>query len=375
LKHPDYNNVVTRRQEVGCSLRLSVNQSGDRMDHPAVVHEVNVLTVVASESYSNFVAALQKDISESLSARPRVADEAYFTGKVLKSESGDIEVTPQLAKQIYKYLLKHDYSDDADRITSTYHQAKQDGTLAALPPELALELAPHTEQIFKLIDAVFSDSQLPEIGDDRKPKKNPLNDNFDKQAFRELWQRINHKAAYRVDFDSAELVQKAVKSLNDKDAWLRVVPLQYSIQRGEQSAQVTYDGIKDGRAFELKVSETESNRASIHSAVKYDLIGKLAEGTQLTRRTVAEILKGLNVAVFAQFKTNPESFIAEAIRLINEQKATVIIEHLAYDPVEDKFDLDIFTAGQTQQDFSNAVKTPRHHIYDFVLPDSVMARA
>lgn len=361
LKHSD--NTISRRQEVGRGLRLSVNQNGDRMDHPATVHDVNVLTVVASESYKDFVAALQKDISESLSARPRVADEAYFTGKVLKTESGDVEVTPQLANQIYKYLLKHDYTDDADRITTVYHEAKKDGTLAALPPELA----PHAEQVFKLIDSVFSESQLPEIGDDRKPKKNPLNANFEKQEFKELWNRINRKAAYSVDFDSDELVQKAVKEL---DASLRVTPLQYTIQHGEQAAAVTYDGIKAGNAFELKVTETETNRVSIHSGVKYDLIGKLAEGTQLTRRTVTEILKGLNTAVFAQFKTNPESFIAEAIRLINEQKATVIIEHLAYDPVEDKFDLDIFTTGQTKQDFSNAVKTPKHHIYDFVLPDS-----
>ncbi|MGE3295876.1 MAG: type III restriction-modification system endonuclease [Porticoccaceae bacterium] len=364
LKHSD--NTISRRQEVGRGMRLSVNQSGDRMDHPAIVHDVNVLTVVASESYKDFVAALQKDISESLSARPRVADEAYFTGKVLKTATGDVEVTPQLAKQIYKYLLKHDYSDDTDRITSAYHEAKKDGALAALPPELA----PHAEQVFKLIDSVFSESQLPDIGDDRKPKKNPLNANFEKQEFKELWHRINRKAAYSVQFDSDELVQKAVNTLNDKDAGLRVSPLQYTIQHGEQAAAVTYDGIKGGNAFELKVSETETNRASIHSAVKYDLIGKLAEGTQLTRRTVTEILKGLNAGVFAQFKTNPESFIAEAIRLINEQKATVIIEHLAYDPVEDKFDLDIFTAGQTKQDFSNAVKTPKHHIYDFVLPDS-----
>ncbi len=364
LKHND--NTISRRQEVGRGLRLSVNQSGDRMDHPATVHEVNVLTVVASESYKDFVTALQKDISESLSSRPRVADEAYFTGKVLKTEAGNVVVTPQLAKQIYKYLLKHDYTDDADCITSVYHEAKKDGALAALPPELA----PHAEQVFKLIDSVFSESQLPDMGDDRKPKKNPLNANFEKQEFKELWNRINRKAAYSVDFDSDELVQKAVKILNDKNAGLRVTPLQYTIQHGEQAAAVTYDGIKSGNAFELKATETETNRASIKSAVKYDLIGKLAEGTQLTRRTVTEILKGLNAAVFAQFKTNPESFIAEAIRLINEQKATVIIEHLAYDPVEDKFDLDIFTAGQTKQDFSNAVKTPKHHIYDFVLPDS-----
>lgn len=364
LKHSD--NTISRRQEVGRGLRLAVNQHGERMDHPATVHDVNVLTVVASEGYKDFVAALQKDISDSLSARPKVADKAYFVGKIVTTPTGPVTVTDDQATGIEFYLIQNGYVDKKRNITDKYHQDKKSGTLAALP----YELTPLGEQVFKLIDGVFSESQLPEIGDDRKPKKNPLNANFEKQAFKELWNRINRKAAYSVDFDSHELVQKAVKALNDKDAGLRVTPLQYIIQHGEQAAAVTYDGIKGGNAFELKATETETNRTSIHSAVKYDLIGKLAEGTQLTRRTVTDILKGLNTAVFAQFKTNPESFIAEAIRLINEQKATVIIEHLAYDPVEDKFDLDIFTAGQTKQDFSNAVKTPKHHIYDFVLPDS-----
>ena len=367
LKHPDYNNEVTRRQEVGRGLRLSVNQLGDRVDHPAIVHDVNVLTVVASESFKEFVTALQKDISDSLSARPKVANEAYFTGKVLKTPTGNVEVTPQLAKQIYKYLLKNDYSDDTDRITGTYHEAKKEGTLAPLPPELQA----HAEQVYQLIDSVFSDSQMFEIGDDRRPKKNPLNSNFDKQEFKELWNRINRKAAYSVDFDSAELVKKAVAEL---DKSLRVTPLQYTIQTGEQAAQVTYDGLKDGEAFVLKATETEKNVHSIHSAVKYDLIGKIADGTQLTRRTTADILKAISVAVFAQFRTNPESFIAEAVRLINEQKATMIIEHLAYDPVEDKFDIDIFTAGQTKQDFSKAGDKLKRHIYDYVITDSGIER-
>ena len=367
LKHPDYNNEVTRRQEVGRGLRLSVNQLGDRVDHPAIVHDVNVLTVVASESFKEFVTALQKDISDSLSARPKVANEAYFTGKVLKTPTGNVEVTPQLAKQIYKYLLKNDYSDDTDRITGTYHEAKKEGTLAPLPPELQA----HAEQVYQLIDSVFSDSQMFEIGDDRRPKKNPLNSNFNKQEFKELWNRINRKAAYSVDFDSVELVKKAVAEL---DKSLRVTPLQYTIQTGEQAAQVTYDGLKDGEAFVLKATETEKNVHSIHSAVKYDLIGKIAEGTQLTRRATADILKGISVAVFAQFRTNPESFIAEAVRQINEQKATMIIEHLAYDPVEDKFDIDIFTAGQIKQDFSKAGDKLKRHIYDYVITDSGIER-
>ena len=365
LKHSD--NTISRRQEVGRGLRLSVNQTGDRMDHPAIVHDINELTVVASESYKDFVSALQEDICDSLSARPKVADEAYFTGKVLKTAAGDIDVTPQLAKQIYRYLLRNDYSDEADRITAAYHEAKNEGTLAPLPPELQA----HAEQVYQLIDSVFSDSQMFEISDGRRPKKNPLNSNFEKQEFKELWNRINRKAAYSVAFDSAELVTKAVAELEQS---LRVTPLQYTIQTGEQAAKVTYDGLKDGEAFVLKATETEKNVHSIHSAVKYDLIGKIAEGTQLTRRATADILKGISVAVFAQFRTNPESFIAEAVRLINEQKATMIIEHLAYDPVEDKFDLDIFTTGQTKQDFSKAGDKLKRHIYDYVITDSGIER-
>ena len=368
LKHSD--NTISRRQEVGRGLRLSVNQHGDRMDHPAIVHDVNVLTVVASESYKDFVAALQKDISDSLSARPKVADKAYFVGKIVTTSTGPITVTDDQATDIEFYLIQNGYVDKKRNITEKYHQDKKNGTLATLPDELALL----GEQVFKLVDGVFSEAQLPEIGDDRRPKKNPLNANFDKQEFKALWSRINRKAAYSVSFEETELVQKAVAVLNDKDAGLRVTPLQYTIQRGEQVDAVTYDGIKSGEAFKLKATETEVSRLSVHSAVKYDLIGKLAEGTQLTRRTIAEILKGMNVAVFAQFKTNPESFIAEAIRLINEQKATVIIEHLAYDPVEDKFDLDIFTAGLTKQDFSKAGDKLQRHIYDYVLTDSNIER-
>ena len=367
LKQPDYNNEVTRRQEVGRGLRLAVNQNGDRMDHPATVHEINQLTVVASESYKDFVTALQKDISDSLSARPKVANKDYFTGKTLNTAEGPITVSDDQATDIEFYLIQNGYVDRKRCITEKYHQAKQEGELAELPEALL----PYATQVFQLIDSVFSENQLPDIGDDRKPKKNPLNANFDKQEFKALWNRINRKAAYSVDFDSDELVQKAVKEL---DANLRVTPLQYTIQTGEQIDQVTTEALKRGDSFKISDTETEYNKQSIHSTVKYDLIGKLAEGTQLTRRTVAQILKGINAAVFAQFKSNPESFIAEAIRLINEQKATVIIEHLAYDAVEDKFDLDIFTAGQSKQDFSNAGDKLKRHIYDYVVTDSKVER-
>ncbi len=368
LKHSD--NTISRRQEVGRGLRLSVNQQGDRMDHPANVHDVNLLTVVASESYKDFVTALQKDIGNRSLHAQRWRTRLDFSGKTVNIPTGPVMVTDDQATDIEFYLIQNGYVDKKRNITEKYHQDKKNGTLVALPDELE----PLGEQVFKLIDGVFSEALLPEIGDDRCPKKNPLNANFDKQEFKALWNRINRKAAYSVSFDDAELIQKAVDVLNDKDAGLRVTPLQYTIQTGVQTDHVTADALKSGTGFKVEDTKVEYNKIPIHSTVKYDLIGKLAEGTQLTRRTIAEILKGMNSAVFAQFKTNPESLITEAIRLINEQKATVIIEHLAYDPVEDKFDLDIFTAGLTKQDFSKAGEKLQHHIYDYVLTDSNIER-
>jgi len=364
LKYSD--NSISRRQEVGRGMRLAVNQLGDRMDDPATVHQINELTVVASESYKDFVSALQKDISDSLSARPREATESYFKGKFLQTPTGDVEVSAQLAKQIYKYLLKNDYTDDNDQITLTYHEAKKQEQLAELPAELQ----PYAAQVFQLIDSVFSAAQMPEIGDDRKAKINPLNSNFEKKEFQALWNKINRKAAYTVHFETDELVGKCVAALDNE---LRVKPMQYIIERGSQLENAGFDDMKSGTAFKIAESSTEKYNHSVQSAVKYDLIGNLAEDTQLTRSTIASILKDINVAIFSQYKTNPEDFIAKAATLINEQKATAIVEHIAYDPVDETHSSDIFTAEKPKDDFSKAFEA-KHHVYDYVFTDSSVER-
>ena len=135
LKHSD--STISRRQEVGRGLRLSVDAQGNRMDQPATVHDINVLTVVANESYKDFVSGLQSEISQALSARPRKADKEYFAGKTITTDTGSLEITPDMATKIYRYLLKNDYTDDTDAITETYHEAKENGTLVALPADLA----------------------------------------------------------------------------------------------------------------------------------------------------------------------------------------------------------------------------------------------
>lgn len=364
LKHSD--NMISRRQEVGRGLRLSVNQHGDRMDHPAIVHDINVLTVVASESYKDFVAGLQKEIVETLSARPRVASEAYFKGKVFDTESGKIEVSADMAAGIEFYLVQNGYVDRQKGIVGKYHDAREAGELALLPDDLK----PYADQVFQLIDSVFSDAQLPKIDDGRKPKTNPLNANFDKKEFQTLWSRINQRAVYRVEFDSDELVRKCVSAL---DSQLRVTPLQYTVQTGIQADEIADEQLRSGDGFQLTNTATERG-GSVHSLVKYDLIGKIGEIVQLTRTTVAEILTGIAPAIFGQFKENPEHFISEASRIIAEQKATMVIERLAYDGLTERYDVDIFTANQTGQDFSKASAKLKNHVYDYVVTDSDVER-
>ncbi len=156
---------------------------------------------------------------------------------------------------------------------------------------------------------------------------------------------------------------------------LHITPLTYTVQRGIQLDQVNDEQLRGGDSFKLTGSETEKNKASVHSSVQYDLIGKIAEGVQLTRRTVGTILKRIDPLVLYQFKINPERFIAETIRLINEQKAAAVIEHLAYDPLKEKHDAaEIFTENQLIEDFGRAPGPLTRHIYDYVMTDSKTER-
>ena len=258
-----------------------------------------------------------------------------------------------MAKHIYQYLVKNSYIDVHDMILDTYHEARNTGTLAKLP----VELKAYSDQVFNLIDSVFSDAHLPEVEDGRASKINLLNDNFHKKEFQELWKRINRKAIYRVDFDSNELIEKCVSAMDSK---LRVTPLKIVVERGDQS---------DSDQFVLKEKRTEKV-VSARSMVKYDLVGKIAESSKLTRGTTAAILGQIQSATFDQFKGNPEHFITEASRIILEQKASMVVEHLTYDETDQEYDVDIFTASQVGQDFSRATTLLKKHVYNYAITDS-----
>ena len=170
-----------------------------------------------------------------------------------------------------------------------------------------------------LIQAIYDDSVLKDMftdGHETKVKENPLNENFAKREFQALWREINHKYAYTVDFDSAELIRNAIAHIDEK---LFVSELQYTTTIGRQKTEMNEYEIERGASFTGEKTRTQTLKHAETSQTKYDLIGKIAEGTVLTRRTVSAILQGIRVDKLYMFKNNPEEFITKVIRLINEQ--------------------------------------------------------
>lgn len=366
LKKSD--NTTTRRQEIGRGLRLSVDQHGERMDKYVTVHDINELTVVTDESYTEFVTALQKEITASLSARPRKATPEFFAGKVVEdpTTAEKVAITDDQAKQLQFWLTTNGFIDYEQHVTDKWLY-RADIEIPSMPAGLDV----YHYQVAELVDSLHLD--IPAPTDGRKPKKIPLNEaNFHKREFQELWGRINHKAVYQVEFDSTELIDKCIHML---DKSLNVTVMQYVVQKGVQLAALDEAQLEAGQGFRVTTTKIEESALSAGSTVQYDLLGEIADKTYLTRRTCAAILTGVSPATFAKFRQNPEQFITEAARLVNEQKATVIVEHLAYDPLGERYDASIFTENQTAQDLSNAGHKLKKSVYDYVVTDSKVERS
>lgn len=346
------NSAAQKRQEVGRGLRLCVNRHGDRQDERLLgsqVQKVNRLTVIAANGYQNFVADLQQGIREDLYDRPTEATAEYFIGKTLVLDGKEVTVSEKQGRGIYNYLVRNEYVDDDGHITDKYRENREANTLAPLTESIA-ELG---AVVHALVAGIFDPHALDGMiqdGNETKVSDNPLNENFYKAEFKRLWNLIQHKYAYTVEFDGEELARKAIVHIDDK---MFVTRLQYTVTTGQQERDFTAAKLKSGAGFVAEKSRTYTLDGGAGSAVKYDVIGKIAAGAKLTRRTAAKIVAGVRPTVFAMLQNNPEEFIAKAIRLINEEKAAMIVEEITYNRTEGVYDSAIFTV-EKNSDFSRA---------------------
>lgn len=356
LRHS--NSTTAKRQEVGRGLRLCVDKNGVRQDKQTLgddIHAINVLTVIANESYADFTSALQRETREALRDRVTAASQDYFLGRIVKDASGEQhKISLAEASTIIGYLYQNDYVDDDGRLTPTYLAAADKGELAPLPPKLQ----PISEGVMKLVAGIFNPKVLDDMVEPVEPStpENNLNENFDNERFQEMWNEINNKYVYTVHYDSNELVEKVVAALR---ANLTVTKLQYVKVTGTQDSDKTEFGSTKTTTSELTDVST--------SNVPYDLVGDIARGARLTRRSVVKILQGIENKILL-FKNNPEEFIRNVVKTIREQKATMIVEHISYNRIAGKYDSSIFVPERKLN--INKVIEAQKHITPYIAFDS-----
>ena len=358
---------VRKRQEVGRGLRLCVNQDGERMDTNALgndVHNVNVLTVIASESYDSFAKGLQTEMADAVADRPRAVTDDLFVGRVIKDDKGNEQVIDSdTASAIYYDMIVNGYIDRKGALTDKYYEDKANGEI-----KVAEEVADSAASVIEIVDSIYdARSMQPENARSNNVELQVDEDKLAMPEFKALWSRINAKSVYVVDFDTDELIRKSIASL---DAKLRVSKIYFRVESGAMDTIKSKEELVSGASFVKEESASYGVIITANANVKYDLIGKLVDETGLTRKAVIAILQGVKPFVFDQFKDNPEEFIVKAAALINDEKATAIIEHITYDVLDEHYGMDVFTDPTIKGKLGvNAMKAKKH-LYNHIVYDS-----
>lgn len=363
---------IKKRQEIGRGLRLCVNQHGERMDADVLgahgVHQVNVLTVIANESYDEFAKALQDEFYDVIKNRPKEITEELFEGRIWTSATGnEIEIDGRNAARIFVRLEDAGYVADGQLTDVFYSMApdlrlqKWNELLTAVDPMLA----GYTENALQLVESVFDAKRTPIATNDRSKATLTLDrEKFASKHFKQLWHKINAKTYYTVSFSEQTLIDSAVRAL---DAKLRVSTTNVVITEGYLKAtkQDQSPEMKKHIGSQVGLEETAS------SSTPFDLVGEIASPTRLTRKTTAAILQQIHPDTFKQFGKNPEDFIRQCITLIDEQKASTIIEHITYDTLDETWNAEeIFVDPTITGEYGQNVVDTKKHLFDKLRYDS-----
>lgn len=361
----DSDNLTKKRQEVGRGMRLCVNKNGERQDQDVLgehVFDTNILTVIASESYEKFAKQLQQEIAEAVAYRPTVVTAALFEGRILSDADGNsVKITSELARDIHEELISQGYVKKG-ALTPKYHDDKRNGTL-----DFGEDFTAISSAIVKVLDGVFDPKAAAPSNGRKRRIGNFDADKFANSRFRELWEQINVRSVYTVDFSSDELIEKSIEQI---DLHLNVTEIHIQVTTGAM------EQIRDREALETASAMTQGKtiRKSVHEAVsksvKYDLIGDLVKETGLTRSTIIRILKGISPGKFLLFRVNPEEFIIKVASIINDCKAIAVIKRITYSPTDQTFDTDLFTVDEVRGVVGDNAMESEKSLYDLVVIDS-----
>lgn len=362
---------IKKRQEIGRGLRLSVNQNGDRQDAQSLgegeVQQVNMLTVIANESYENFARDLQSELAEAVKNRPKFVEPKLFEGRELVAKDASDQTISSMvvdnaqAAEIWASLKANGIITKEKQTSDSYKEMSVDDQIATIKASLDDDYQAYVLPIQELVNSVYDPQSVPIEPENKRVTLKLNNEKYASQSFKNLWSKINRKSYYTVNFEDDEIIEKSIQQI-DKD--LTVATLKARVTQGNMISN------DSGTVFTMNEQHTEyidtpSNR------VKYDLIGEISQNVGLLRKTVGKILAGIDESQFSKYKSNPESFIAQVSNIINGVKAQNIMSHIIYNKLDEVWDEDaIFADSDIQGIIGENVFDAKKHLYDKVRVDS-----
>ena len=340
---------VKKRQEIGRGLRLCVNQDGERLQG----FSINTLTVMANESYEEFAEALQKEYETETGIRFGIVESHLFANIQVKHEDGSVKYLGQQASEaIFKGFLENGYIDEAGKVQDKLKVAIKNNSLI-----VPVEYESVKKEILALASKVCVGLNI-KNNDDRKPIKLNKQVYLDPE-FKNLWDRIKYKTTYSVDFDSEELIEECCKAM------------QTSLSVSSAKLIYTKAGL-DISAGGIVAEESDRYAVGLDNVQENlpDIIAYLQNETNLTRKTIVEIL--LRSKTLHLFKKNPQRYMEQVAQIITAKMRHMIVDGIKYTKIGDDeyYAQELFETEELSGYLYKNMIESRKSVYEYVVYDS-----
>jgi type III restriction enzyme len=343
------DSLLKKRQEIGRGLRIAVNQDGER------VHgfDVNRLTVMANESYEDFARQLQKEIEQDEGIKFGVVERHLFANIPIRTGDQQTEyLGVETSQKVWEHLEAKGYIDARGNIQDVLKADLKAGEI-----DLPDEVKDHTTLINAVLRKVAGKLNIKNADDRKRVKLNKVV--YLSEEFKLLWERIKYRTTFRVDFDCEALISKCA----DEIAKTLVVGKARFVFR-KSLATIDRGGVQ-------MTDPTQSTH--VYEAKDYqlpDVISFLQNETNLTRRTLVEILKRSDR--LQDFKNNPQKYIEQVSAIIRHQMRLFIVDGIKYEKIGDQhyYAQELFEENELYGYLSKNMLESKKSIFDHVVYDS-----
>lgn len=341
--------TIKKRQEIGRGLRLAVNQDGERIHG----FDVNTLTVMANESYEDFVKQLQKEIEDEEGIRFGLVEQHQFANIVVAHEGEKPKfLGTEQSEQVWQHLVDQGYIDTRGKVQDKLKLDLKDNKVA-LPDEVK-EVAGPISALLKKVAGGLNVKNKDDCTPVKLNKQVYLSDDF-----KELWDRIKHKTIYRVDFDPELLIDQCAKEIEKN---LIVGRTRFNYDKAKVATERSGLEVRD-----------ESSQTHVYDIRDYqlpDIVSFLQNETNLTRRSIVSILQKCNR--LTDFKNNPQKFIDEVTAIITNQMRLFIVDGIKYRKIGDEqfYAQELFEDQELTGYLNKNMLETQKSVYDHVVYDS-----